>query len=40
MQNCELPWREVKKIHDKRDTIKDRDNKRQLDRVKKSFSNR
>ena len=27
-----------KKIHDKRDTIKDRDNKRQLDRVKKSFS--
>ena len=29
-----------KKIHDKRDTIKDRDNKRQLDRVKKSFSNR
>jgi len=27
-----------KKIHDKRDTIKDRDNKRQLDRVKKSFN--
>jgi SsrA-binding protein len=26
-----------KKIHDKRETIKDRDNKRQLDRVKKSF---
>ena len=29
-----------KKIHDKRETIKDRDNKRQLDRVKKSYSNR
>ena len=29
-----------KKIHDKRDIIKDRDNKRQLDRVKKSFSKR
>ena len=29
-----------KKIYDKRDTIKDRDNKRQLDRVKKSFGNR
>ena len=29
-----------KKIHDKRETIKDRDNKRQLDLVKKSYSNR
>lgn len=26
-----------KKLHDKRDTIKDRDNKRDLDRVKKAF---
>ena len=26
-----------KKIHDKRDVIKDRDNKRTLDRVKKEF---
>jgi SsrA-binding protein len=29
-----------KKIHDKRNAMKDRDNKRQLDRVKKSYSNR
>ncbi|MCL5244769.1 SsrA-binding protein SmpB [Cellulophaga sp. 20_2_10] len=28
-----------KKLHDKRDSIKDRDNKRDLDRVKKSFNN-
>jgi len=27
-----------KKLHDKRNTIKDRDNKRDLDRVKKSFN--
>ena len=26
-----------KKLHDKRESIKDRDNKRQLDRIKKSF---
>ena len=26
-----------KKIHDKRETLKDRENKRQLDRIKKSF---
>ena len=26
-----------KKVHDKRDTMKDRDNKRDLDRVKKDF---
>ena len=26
-----------KKIHDKRDTLKDRDNKRNLDRVKKEY---
>jgi dienelactone hydrolase len=26
-----------KKIHDKRDTLKDRDNKRNLDRIKKKF---
>jgi len=29
-----------KKLYDKRETIKDRDNKRQLDRLKKSYSNR
>jgi SsrA-binding protein len=29
-----------KKIHDKRETLKDRDHKRQLDRVKKHFSNK
>lgn len=28
-----------KKLYDKRDTIKDRDNKRDLDRIKKSFNN-
>jgi SsrA-binding protein len=28
-----------KKLYDKRETIKDRDNKRNLDRVKKSFNN-
>ena len=28
-----------KKLYDKRDTIKDRDNKRDLDRVKKNFNN-
>lgn len=28
-----------KKLFDKRDTIKDRDNKRDLDRIKKSFNN-
>ncbi|MFT5077914.1 MAG: SsrA-binding protein, partial [Patiriisocius sp.] len=28
-----------KKLFDKRDTIKDRDNKRDLSRVKKSFNN-
>lgn len=28
-----------KKLYDKRDTIKDRDNKRNLDRIKKSFNN-
>ncbi|NNC70573.1 MAG: SsrA-binding protein SmpB [Flavobacteriaceae bacterium] len=27
-----------KKLHDKRESIKDRDNKRNLDRIKKSFS--
>lgn len=27
-----------KKLYDKRDTIKDRDNKRQLDRIKKDFN--
>jgi SsrA-binding protein len=26
-----------KKLYDKRDTIKDRDNKRDLDRIKKNF---
>ena len=29
-----------KKLYDKRDTLKDRDNKRDLDRVKKKFSNK
>ena len=29
-----------KKLYDKRDTLKDRDNKRDLDRVKKNFSNK
>lgn len=29
-----------KKLFDKRDTLKDRDNKRELDRVKKNFSNK
>ena len=28
-----------KKLYDKRDTIKDRDNKRDLDRIKKNFNN-
>ncbi len=28
-----------KKLYDKRDSIKDRDNKRNLDRIKKSFNN-
>ena len=28
-----------KKLYDKRDTIKDRDNKRNLSRIKKSFNN-
>ncbi|MGB2435587.1 MAG: SsrA-binding protein, partial [Flavobacteriaceae bacterium] len=27
-----------KKLYDKRETLKDRDNKRDLDRVKKSFN--
>ena len=26
-----------KKLHDKRETIKDRDNKRQMDRIKKAY---
>lgn len=29
-----------KKLYDKRETIKDRDNKRDLDRIKKGFNNR
>jgi len=29
-----------KKLYDKRETIKDRDNKRDLDRIKKNFNNR
>jgi SsrA-binding protein len=28
-----------KKLYDKRETIKDRDNKKNLDRIKKSFNN-
>jgi SsrA-binding protein len=28
-----------KKLYDKRDSMKDRDNKRDLDRVKKNFNN-
>ena len=31
--------RKGKKLYDKRDTIKDRDNKRDLDRIKKAFNN-
>lgn len=33
----EIALAKGKKLYDKRDTIKDRDNKRDLDRVKKSF---
>jgi len=28
-----------KKLYDKRETMKDRDNKRDLDRIKKSYNN-
>jgi SsrA-binding protein len=33
----EIALAKGKKLYDKRDTIKDRDNKRNLDRIKKSF---
>ncbi|MBT8260851.1 MAG: SsrA-binding protein SmpB [Flavobacteriaceae bacterium] len=33
----EIALAKGKKLYDKRDTIKDRDNKRQLDRIKKNF---
>lgn len=33
----EIALAKGKKIHDKRETIKDRDNKRNLDRIKKNF---
>ncbi|WP_353778439.1 SsrA-binding protein SmpB [Winogradskyella sp. 3972H.M.0a.05] len=33
----EIALAKGKKLHDKRETIKDRDNKRQLDRIKKNF---
>jgi len=34
----EIALAKGKKLYDKRDTIKDRDNKRNLDRIKKSFN--
>ena len=33
----EIALAKGKKVHDKRETIKDRDNKRNLDRIKKNF---
>ena len=33
----EIALAKGKKLYDKRDTIKDRDNKRNLDRIKKNF---
>ena len=38
LAKLEIALAKGKKIYDKRDTIKDRDTKRQLDRVKKSFN--
>lgn len=37
LAKLEISLAKGKKLYDKRDTIKDRDNKRNLDRIKKSF---
>ena len=37
LAKIEIALARGKKMHDKRETIKDRDNKRQLDRIKKAF---
>lgn len=39
LAKMEIALAKGKKLYDKRETIKDRDNKRNLDRVKKSFNN-
>lgn len=39
LAKMEVALAKGKKLYDKRDTIKDRDNKRNLDRVKKNFNN-
>ncbi|MBL7473420.1 SsrA-binding protein SmpB [Robertkochia sediminum] len=38
LAKMEIALAKGKKLHDKRDTIRDRDSKRQLDRIKKSFN--
>lgn len=38
LAKLEIALAKGKKLYDKRETIKDRDNKRQLDRIKKSFN--
>lgn len=38
LAKMEIALAKGKKLHDKRETIRDRDSKRQLDRVKKSFN--
>lgn len=38
LAKLEIALAKGKKIYDKRETIKDRDNKRQLDRIKKSYN--
>ncbi|HPF97827.1 MAG: SsrA-binding protein SmpB [Flavobacteriaceae bacterium] len=38
LAKLEIALAKGKKLYDKRDTIKDRDNKRQLDRIKKSYN--
>ena len=37
LAKIEIALARGKKMHDKRETIKNRDNKRQLDRIKKAF---
>ena len=37
-QKVEIALAKGKKLYDKRDSIKDRDTKRQLDRIKKSYN--
>jgi SsrA-binding protein len=39
LAKMEIALAKGKKLYDKRETIKDRDNKRNLDRIKKSFNN-